>query len=687
MADTIKNAFRAAEGKAPGAPEAIKAQGMIPGGMALEPKGANHVNPLKLTPGTTGIPEAPALTTSPGAAPTGAPATGGAPAGYAPAQMGPVSNPNVAKGARSAEGAEYLKGTQAQAQAQPQAAAGGGGRPPGARPGVIDMANGGSGKGAAFNAGNKVGQFLNNPVVKGAGKVLAVADAAGQAGDALDNFAQGNNVMGGYHAARAGVATAAGMGNPLAIAGSTGLFIGDRIYNNISDNMQNTIGSGVNDLVRGTGKVFGQDWGVGPQQATDYTPPKFLDVSAPGQNQNPLRVQERNARVADPGRQAVVAPIQPKVEATPQSDKIMRYDVPGKSPLFTNMALEDGSNQSLLNRREITPQNEAIMQRMADKSVAETRGMAEGALRREQYAREVAAAQRINDAGAANAKVVEGRMQQEKTDRDLQLMRSGFRGNPEAQIKVADLQTGMIKQRGLDDVARGTSSNQLAGTMYTADQHLAGTQDTADATRYTADANAKGNRLRAQIDGMKFQAEQGWKGLEHNRAVGNDTRQAREHGEKMFNESVSRMFPGEKGAEDAAAFTKAAHHTIANHVNNLRKSGSPEAMAKAQELEANPWSSEMMSRLAQGYQVRKTSAANHGNWGTPGSGKHVESDDLFSYTADPTRKTDKGMFDNEVPLRNGGTISENAASGTSAIKNAFGYGQRTQDQINYINQR
>ena len=232
-----------------------------------------------------------------------------------------------------------------------------------------------------------------------------------------------------------------------------------------------------------------------------------------------------------------------------------------------------------------------------------------------------------------------------------------------------------------------TSRTQLATNANTVAAQREGNQLQADTAKYGHDLTAQSNRIRNAFEQKKFSIEQGWKQVDHNRAMGNDTRQAREHGEKMFNESVGRMFPGQEGAADAAAFTKAAHHTIANHVNNLRKSGSPEAMAKAQELEANPWSSEMMSRLAQGYQVRKTSAANHGNWGTPGSGKHVESDDLFSYTADPTRKTDKGMFDNEVPLRNGGTISENAASGTSAIKNAFGYGQRTQDQINYINQR
>lgn len=232
-----------------------------------------------------------------------------------------------------------------------------------------------------------------------------------------------------------------------------------------------------------------------------------------------------------------------------------------------------------------------------------------------------------------------------------------------------------------------TSRTQLATNANTVAAQREGNQLQAESSKYGHDVTAQGNRIRQAFDQKKFGIEQGWKQVDHNRAVGNDTRQAREHGEKMFNESVGRMFPGQEGAADAAAFTKAAHHTIANHVNNLRKSGSPEAMAKAQEIEANPWSSEMMSRLAQGYQVRKTSRENHGNWGTPGSGKHVESDDLFSYTADPTRKTDKGMFDNEVPLRNGGTISENAASGTSAIKNAFGYGQRTQDQINYINQR
>lgn len=591
---------------------------------------------------------------------------------------------------------------------------------------------------AARAAGAKVGDTVRavagNPVVRGAGKVLAAADAANQGLQAVDHFQGGDNVMGGYHAIRAATSVGAANGNPVAMAAAGGLAAGDALYNHgLSEDTKGSIGSGLNKIVRGVGKTFGQDWGVDPTKGDAATfgggstpsptaspktnTPTSPDGGIPLGSQNPLRVLERNAGIANPG------------SAPPTQAPNLKFGEASAPGTFGNGYTDLGGGIGGKGSGSRGQPNDFTNIGADGKPTALSQGdsrtpdqIANGEKIKAQTAATVAAAgglgnlQRQNALMAANIRdgvdphrgfngpqvsIMQntsgsGRGQSGGGKDDLASLVKSLKGSgikvshntlrsiiaAQSQQQAAQIQAN-ASMYGHDS----TSRTQLATNANTVAAQREGNQLQAESSKYGHDVTAQGNRIRQAFEQKKFGIEQGWKQVDHNRAVGNDTRQAREHGEKMFNESVGRMFPGQEGAADAAAFTKAAHHTIANHVNNLRKSGSPEAMAKAQEIEANPWSSEMMSRLAQGYQVRKTSAANHGNWGTPGSGKHVESDDLFSYTADPTRKTDKGMFDNEVPLRNGGTISENAAMGTSAIKNAFGYGQRTQDQINYINQR
>ena len=81
------------------------------------------------------------------------------------------------------------------------------------------------------STGGGARQLLNDPRVRGAGRLLAGLDVVGQTANAVDSIDKGDNVMAGYHMGRAGVSAAAGMGNPLAIAASGGLAVGDQIYN------------------------------------------------------------------------------------------------------------------------------------------------------------------------------------------------------------------------------------------------------------------------------------------------------------------------------------------------------------------------------------------------------------------------------------------------------------------------
>lgn len=70
---------------------------------------------------------------------------------------------------------------------------------------------------------------------------------------------------------------------------------------------------------------------------------------------------------------------------------IRRIDTAGKSPLFTNMP--DGDNTALMGRGAISEQNQNAAQSLSDKYTNEARG----ALALEQYNREVAAANAINN--------------------------------------------------------------------------------------------------------------------------------------------------------------------------------------------------------------------------------------------------------------------------------------------------
>jgi hypothetical protein len=73
---------------------------------------------------------------------------------------------------------------------------------------------------------------------------------------------------------------------------------------------------------------------------------------------------------------------------------VVRYDVPGQSPLFTNMTGQEGinSNLGLLNRGQVSAQNQAAMDNMVARSGAEiTQGV-----QRAQFQDQVARAQAIN---------------------------------------------------------------------------------------------------------------------------------------------------------------------------------------------------------------------------------------------------------------------------------------------------
>jgi len=341
-------------------------------------------------------------------------------------------------------------------------------------------------------------------------------------------------------------ATAAGMGNPLAIAASTGLFVGDRIYNNISDNMQNTIGSGVNSLVRGTGKIFGQDWGVDPQQAAGGSGqpsaagkpgsaviPTSPDGGIPLGPQNSLRALEnripmlRNGEVAKGDRKTV--PLPPNYE--PGAEKvdgvygkdigggIKKFDRPGQSPLYTNM---EGPGAGFENRREVTPQNAAAMNALAGRYENQQRQAAQAQLAREQAGpgpqvsimnSGMRGNMRINDNGDKGQSIAD--MVKTLKSNGIKVSHNTLRTMlaNQGQREAAQIQAN-ASMYGHDSSSR----TQLATNANTVNAQREGNQLQNQASMHGHNVSASGNRLRAQIDGMKFQADQHWKGLENQRA-------------------------------------------------------------------------------------------------------------------------------------------------------------------------
>jgi len=161
-----------------------------------------------------------------------------------------------------------------------------------------------------------------------------------------------------------------------------------------------------------------------------------------------------------------------------------RFDVPGKSPLFTNMTDSVGmsSNQALMSRGAIRPEDQVIAQAMSDRFKREAQNTIQRAANATQMATETAMAQRSTDAGLKLANSVGQRIDGERARQNAESTLSMRNINP-AQRQAASETLKILNQR---ETAREESAR--------VDDRAAATDAT---TRREQDIRARGQELQA----------------------------------------------------------------------------------------------------------------------------------------------------------------------------------------------
>ena len=539
--------------------------------------------------------------------------------------------------------------------------------------------------GAALDkAGSAVHTVANTPGVQLAGRVLSAADMAHQGLRSIDGFESGDNVTGGYHGARAAIALGAGMGNPLAMAAGGGLAAGDMLYDyGLSDDTKGSIGSGVNKLVRGAGRMIGQDWGVDPVQGDAAVFGGSAAPAGPSRNtptvaQNPLRVQERNAGIANPG-------------ATPVQGAELRFG--GASPAgtfgggYTDMGggiagKGSGSRGQANDFTNIGANGQATAMSQVDSRTPDQ--IANGERIKAQTAATVAAAgglgnlQRQNAMMAANIR--DGvDPHQGFNGPTASIINTGLRGNMRVNDQggnsvvdtVKELRSAGIKvshntlrqiMQGDAQMKTNAASNaaQLAANANSVDAQREQAQLSHGATMYGHDINAANNRATIKSQMYKAMIDQGNKDREFGLQLTQEERATRTEGDKRIGDLAKSYATGPNGEVNAAKeneYVTGAHSLLGNAIAAAEKRGD---MATARELQKTGIgaldSRDVQQHVAR-LRMRDVSRGAHGI--APWSGSHVEgSPDGYD-----VREVKRGMLFDTATLNNGSTVPSLAING------------------------
>jgi hypothetical protein len=190
-----------------------------------------------------------------------------------------------------------------------------------------------------------------------------------------------------------------------------------------------------------------------------------------------------------PGGDIPTPPVQPQpmlngIAGKDVGNGTTRFDVPGKSPLFTNMTDASGmaSNLALVNRGAIRPEDQVIAQAMSDRFTREAQNTNQRAANATQMATETAMAQRSTDAGLKLANSVGQRIDGERARQNAESTLSMRNINP-AQRQAASETLKILNQR---ETAREESAR--------VDDRAAATDAT---TRREQDIRARGQELQA----------------------------------------------------------------------------------------------------------------------------------------------------------------------------------------------
>lgn len=222
-----------------------------------------------------------------------------------------------------------------------------------------------------------------------------------------------------------------------------------------------------------------------------------------------------------------------------------RFDVPGKSPLFTNMTDAAGmaSNEKLVNRGAVTAQNQTAMDNLTARYKAEAVGMAQAQINAEQNARESMAADASNKGAMAVTEAISNRTADERARWDAELTLSSTLAKKEEKVAA---------QRTLD--ALNQKANAAAGNSASMDRTMVG-----DATtRRGQDITAAGQAVQAGALRRTQQIAQDRFGIEQSqeaRAAAKDALDAKQRDRLQAAFDAYDKDPSEKAAEKVRVLT------------------------------------------------------------------------------------------------------------------------------------
>lgn len=246
--------------------------------------------------------------------------------------------------------------------------------------------------------------------------------------------------------------------------------------------------------------------------------------------------------------------------------------------------------------------------------------------------------------------------------------------SPDVQAYLAAQNADTALRGGMDpgSVAR----TNAAASMYASDNSLRGATASAGASRASAEARLRYDMNKDARDFSLRAEETGLKRRDSDRA-------ARASEQEAVNKRLETMFRTNVDGKDVAdtrkigEYTRALQATLGSHIERLKATGTPEALAKAAELSARgpaALDDQDHAQLKQLFDRREVSRSSKGV--LPWAGTHTESDDLFNYEQNSASPYDNGLLQTQVRTRGGSSIPLNDLRG----KNWYGGGTENIDQ-------
>jgi len=193
---------------------------------------------------------------------------------------------------------------------------------------------------------------------------------------------------------------------------------------------------------------------------------------------------------------------------------VTRFNVEGKSPLFTNMTDAAGmaSNEALINRGAVTPQNMAAADALAGRYQAEARNTIQKEANAKQMAEESAIAQRVNADAAAAAEKISYRMASETARKNAETKLATRLASPQEKAAAAAQLTSLnagdnAREKSFYDGLQQSDRNALLRQQQ--DQHHALGERQFQAATEASRARGAIDRAKLGIDLAKEGRESG----------------------------------------------------------------------------------------------------------------------------------------------------------------------------------